>query len=38
MPNFAPEILRRVYLGDSMKAKEALQRITEERVLQLFIP
>ncbi|WP_336278704.1 peptide chain release factor 3 [Bartonella sp. CB175] len=41
MPNFAPEILRRVCLGDPMKAKklkEALQQMAEEGVVQLFIP
>ncbi len=41
MPNFAPEILRRVRLGDAMKAKklkEALQQMAEEGVVQLFQP
>ncbi|WP_409361333.1 peptide chain release factor 3 [Bartonella heixiaziensis] len=41
VPNFAPEILRRVSLGDPMKAKklkEALQQMAEEGVVQLFIP
>ncbi|WP_455474163.1 peptide chain release factor 3 [Bartonella sp. B30(2025)] len=41
MPHFAPEILRRVCLGDPMKAKklkEALQQMAEEGVVQLFIP
>ncbi|WP_208437166.1 peptide chain release factor 3 [Bartonella taylorii] len=41
VPNFAPEILRRVCLGDPMKAKklkEALQQMAEEGVVQLFIP
>ena len=41
MPNFAPEILRRVRLGDAMKAKklkEALQQMAEEGVVQLFSP
>ncbi len=41
MPNFAPEILRRVRLGDAMKAKklkEALQQMAEEGVVQLFVP
>ena len=41
VPNFAPEILRRVRLGDAMKAKklkEALQQMAEEGVVQLFEP
>jgi len=41
VPNFAPEILRRVRLGDPMKAKklkEALQQMAEEGVVQLFNP
>ena len=41
VPNFAPEILRRVRLGDAMKAKklkEALQQMAEEGVVQLFRP
>ncbi|KEC55228.1 peptide chain release factor 3 [Bartonella rochalimae] len=41
LPNFAPEILRRVHLGDPMKAKklkEALHQMAEEGVVQLFIP
>jgi peptide chain release factor 3 len=41
VPNFAAEILRRVRLGDPMKAKklkEALQQMAEEGVVQLFIP
>ena len=41
VPNFAPEILRRVRLGDPMKAKklrEALQQMAEEGVVQLFTP
>jgi len=41
VPNFAPEILRRVRLGDAMKAKklkEALQQMAEEGVVQLFVP
>ncbi len=41
VPNFAPEILRRVRLGDAMKAKklkEALQQMAEEGVVQLFQP
>jgi peptide chain release factor 3 len=39
VPSFAPEILRRVRLGDAMKAKklkEALQQMAEEGVVQLF--
>ncbi|PWW00121.1 peptide chain release factor 3 (bRF-3) [Hoeflea marina] len=41
VPNFAPEILRRVKLEDAMKAKklkEALQQMAEEGVVQLFSP
>ena len=41
VPSFAPEILRRVKLGDAMKAKklrEALQQMAEEGVVQVFIP
>lgn len=41
VPSFAPEILRRVRLGDPMKAKklkEALQQMAEEGVVQLFLP
>ena len=41
VPNFAPEILRRVRLGDAMKAKklkEALHQMAEEGVVQLFEP
>lgn len=41
VPNFAPEILRRVRLKDAMKGKkltEALQQMAEEGVVQLFIP
>jgi len=41
VPNFAPEILRRVRLGDAMKAKklkDALQQMAEEGVVQLFQP
>ncbi len=41
VPNFAPEILRRVRLDDAMKAKklrEALQQMAEEGVVQLFLP
>ncbi len=41
VPNFAPEILRRVRLDDAMKAKklkEALAQMAEEGVVQLFSP
>jgi len=41
VPNFAPEILRRVRLKDAMKGKklsEALQQMAEEGVVQLFLP
>jgi peptide chain release factor 3 len=41
VPNFAPEILRRVKLDDPMKAKklkEALQQMAEEGVVQVFRP
>ncbi len=41
VPSFAPEILRRVRLGDPMKAKKlrsALGELAEEGVVQLFIP
>ena len=41
MPSFAPEILRRVRLGDAMKAKklkQALQQMAEEGVVQVFRP
>ncbi|MDI1346429.1 MAG: peptide chain release factor 3 [Pseudolabrys sp.] len=41
VPLFAPEILRRVKLGDPMKAKklkEALQQMAEEGVVQAFRP
>ena len=41
VPSFAPEILRRVRLEDAMKAKklrEALQQMSEEGVVQLFVP
>lgn len=41
VPNFSPEILRRVRLEDAMKAKklkEALQQMAEEGVVQLFSP
>ncbi|HZP76788.1 MAG TPA: peptide chain release factor 3 [Pseudolabrys sp.] len=41
VPNFAPEILRRVRLADPMKAKklkQALQEMAEEGVVQVFRP
>jgi peptide chain release factor 3 len=41
VPSFAPEILRRVKIGDAMKQKklrEALGQMAEEGVVQLFIP
>ena len=41
IPNFAPEILRRVRLGDPMKAKHlarALEGLAEEGVTQVFKP
>ncbi len=41
VPSFAPEILRRVKIGDAMKARkllEALQQMAEEGVVQLFLP
>src|SRR5258708_3106337 len=41
IPNFAPEILRRVRLGDPMKQKHlarALQSLAEEGVTQVFKP
>ncbi|MCI0598923.1 MAG: peptide chain release factor 3 [Beijerinckiaceae bacterium] len=41
IPSFAPEILRRVKVGDAMKAKklrEALGQLAEEGVVQLFLP
>src|SRR5262249_9991174 len=41
VPSFAPEILRRVKVGDAMKAKklrEALGQMAEEGVVQLFLP
>jgi peptide chain release factor 3 len=41
VPSFAPEILRRVKIGDAMKAKklrEALQQMAEEGVVQVFVP
>ena len=41
VPSFAPEILRRVRIGDAMRAKklrEALQQMAEEGVVQVFVP
>jgi peptide chain release factor 3 len=41
VPNFAPEILRRVRVADAMKGKqlkEALRQMAEEGVVQLFSP
>jgi len=41
IPNFAPEILRRVQLGDPMRAKQlrrALNDLAEEGVTQVFRP
>jgi peptide chain release factor 3 len=41
IPNFAPEILRRVRLFDAMKAKHlkrALESLAEEGVTQVFKP
>jgi peptide chain release factor 3 len=41
VPSFAPEILRRVRVGDAMKAKklrEALRQMAEEGVVQVFVP
>jgi peptide chain release factor 3 len=41
VPNFAPEILRRIRLPDAMKAKklrDALQQLAEEGVVQVFRP
>ncbi|MGC1779997.1 MAG: peptide chain release factor 3 [Xanthobacteraceae bacterium] len=41
VPNFAPEILRRVRLPDAMKAKklkQALRELSEEGVAQVFRP
>jgi peptide chain release factor 3 len=41
IPNFAPEILRRVRLNDAMKAKHlkrALESLAEEGVTQVFRP
>ncbi len=41
VPNFAPEILRRVRLMDAMKGKklsDALRQMAEEGAVQLFLP
>jgi peptide chain release factor 3 len=41
VPSFAPEILRRVRVGDAMKAKklrESLVQMAEEGVVQVFLP
>lgn len=41
IPNFAPEILRRVFVKDPLKAKhllKAIQSLSEEGVTQLFRP
>ncbi len=41
VPSFAPEILRRVKVGDALKAKKlraALGQMAEEGVVQLFLP
>ncbi len=41
VPNFAPEILRRIRLPDAMRAKklkQALQQLAEEGVAQVFLP
>jgi peptide chain release factor 3 len=41
VPNFAPEILRRIRLPDAMRAKklkQALQQLAEEGVAQVFRP
>ncbi len=41
VPSFAPEILRRVRVGDAMRAKklrEALRQMAEEGVVQVFMP
>ena len=41
IPNFAPDILRRVRLGDPLKIKsmrQALQDLSEEGVIQVFRP
>ena len=41
IPNFAPELLRRVVLADAMKAKQlnrALEDLAEEGIVQVFTP
>jgi peptide chain release factor 3 len=41
IPNFAPEILRRVMIADAMKTKQlnrALDDLAEEGVVQVFLP
>src|SRR5690606_14054088 len=41
IPNFAPEILRRVHLADPMRSKQmrrALEDLAEEGVAQIFRP
>jgi peptide chain release factor 3 len=41
VPNFAPEILRRIRIADAMKAKkakQALREMAEEGVVQMFQP
>jgi peptide chain release factor 3 len=41
VPNFAPEVLRRIVLGDAMRAKQlnrALNDLAEEGVVQIFRP
>lgn len=41
VPSFAPEILRRIRVGDAMKAKQlrqALRQMAEEGVVQVFTP
>ncbi|MDB5690836.1 MAG: peptide chain release factor 3 [Sphingomonas bacterium] len=41
LPNFAPEILRRIKLGDPTKTKQlrtALQDMAEEGITQVFVP
>ncbi len=41
VPSFAPEILRRVKLGrphEGQEAREALEQLAEEGVVQLFLP
>ena len=41
IPNFAPELLRRVVIADAMKAKQlnrALEDLAEEGIVQVFTP